>query len=93
MTILTDCWEGWLHNWIKLTLTNFCSNFLITLCHTINVDSLTETCSKVTKNLLGTHLGNSAIHTMCGFMESSDERFDNETLVRGAVVLGNLLLQ
>ncbi|XP_035706694.1 tuberin isoform X3 [Folsomia candida] len=63
------------------------TNFLITLCHTINVDSLTETCSKVTKNLLGTHLGNSAIHTMCGFMESSDERFDNETLVRGAVVL------
>ncbi|KAL0617258.1 Tuberin, partial [Plecturocebus cupreus] len=43
--------------------------FIVTLCRTINVKELCEPCWKLMRNLLGTHLGHSAIYNMCHLME------------------------
>ncbi|XP_010831993.1 PREDICTED: tuberin, partial [Bison bison bison] len=43
--------------------------FIVTLCRTINVKELCEPCWKLMRNLLGTHLGHSAIYHMCRIME------------------------
>ncbi|EPY88948.1 tuberin [Camelus ferus] len=43
--------------------------FIVTLCRTINVKELCEPCWKLMRNLLGTHLGHSAIYNMCRIME------------------------
>ncbi|KAM3917112.1 tuberin isoform 2-T2 [Leptodactylus fuscus] len=58
--------------------------FVITLCRTINVKELCEPCWKLMRNLLGTHLGHSAIYTMSRIME---EKLYSEDapLLRGAV--------
>ncbi|XP_069590695.1 tuberin isoform X4 [Ranitomeya imitator] len=58
--------------------------FVITLCRTINVKELCETCWKLMRNLLGTHLGHSAIYTMSRIMEDKDYSED-APLLRGAV--------
>lgn len=59
------------------------SNFLATLCRTVNIDSSCQNSWRIMKNLLGTHLGHSGIYTMCNFMEVTDR--DDGAVVRGAV--------
>ncbi|KAM5152339.1 tuberin [Mantella aurantiaca] len=58
--------------------------FVITLCRTINVKELCETCWKLMRNLLGTHLGHSAIYTMSRIMEDK-VYWEDAPLLRGAV--------
>ncbi|XP_063790965.1 tuberin isoform X4 [Pseudophryne corroboree] len=58
--------------------------FVITLCRTINVKELCEPCWKLMRNLLGTHLGHSAIYTMSRIMEDK-AYWEDAPLLRGAV--------
>uniref|UniRef100_A0A671PSJ3 Tuberin n=1 Tax=Sinocyclocheilus anshuiensis TaxID=1608454 RepID=A0A671PSJ3_9TELE len=65
--------------------------FIITLCRTVNVKEFCEFCWKLMRKVLGTHLGHSAIYTMCRVME---ERVYSEdaALLRGAVFFVGMAL-
>ncbi|KAM6054357.1 tuberin isoform 2-T2 [Chlamydotis macqueenii] len=65
--------------------------FIITLCRTINVKELCEPCWKLMRNLLGTHLGHSAIYNMCRIMEDRAYMVD-AALLRGAVFFVGMAL-
>ncbi|XP_019397409.1 PREDICTED: tuberin isoform X1 [Crocodylus porosus] len=65
--------------------------FIITLCRTINVKELSEPCWKLMRNLLGTHLGHSAIYNMCRIMEDRTYMAD-AALLRGAVFFVGMAL-
>ncbi|XP_072838442.2 tuberin isoform X1 [Pogona vitticeps] len=65
--------------------------FIITLCWTINVKELCEPCWKLMRNLLGTHLGHSAIYNMCRIMEDRTYTAD-AVLLRGAVFFVGMAL-
>uniref|UniRef100_A0A8D0L905 Tuberin n=1 Tax=Sphenodon punctatus TaxID=8508 RepID=A0A8D0L905_SPHPU len=65
--------------------------FIITLCRTINVKELCEPCWKLMRNLLGTHLGHSAIYNMCQIMEDRAYLAD-AALLRGAVFFVGMAL-
>ncbi|XP_075755960.1 tuberin isoform X2 [Pelodiscus sinensis] len=65
--------------------------FIITLCRTVNVKELCESCWKLMRNLLGTHLGHSAIYNMCRIMEDRDYMMD-AALLRGAVFFVGMAL-
>uniref|UniRef100_A0A670Y264 Tuberin n=1 Tax=Pseudonaja textilis TaxID=8673 RepID=A0A670Y264_PSETE len=65
--------------------------FIITLCWTINVKELCEPCWKLMRNLLGTHLGHSAIYNMCRIMEDRTYVAD-AVLLRGAVFFVGMAL-
>ncbi|XP_053131916.1 tuberin isoform X1 [Hemicordylus capensis] len=65
--------------------------FIITLCRTINVKELCEPCWKLMRNLLGTHLGHSAIYNMCRIMEDRPYMAD-AALLRGAVFFVGMAL-
>ncbi|XP_052629071.1 tuberin isoform X4 [Harpia harpyja] len=65
--------------------------FIITLCRTINVKELCEPCWKLMRNLLGTHLGHSAIYNMCRIMEDRAYMAD-AALLRGAVFFVGMAL-
>uniref|UniRef100_A0A674GZY0 Tuberin n=1 Tax=Taeniopygia guttata TaxID=59729 RepID=A0A674GZY0_TAEGU len=65
--------------------------FIITLCRTINVKELCEPCWKLMRNLLGTHLGHSAIYNMCRIMEDRSYMAD-AALLRGAVFFVGMAL-
>ncbi|GAB1300673.1 Tuberin [Apodemus speciosus] len=65
--------------------------FIITLCRTINVKELCEPCWKLMRNLLGTHLGHSAIYNMCRIMENRSY-MDDAPLLRGAVFFVGMAL-
>nr|XP_056722512.1 tuberin [Euleptes europaea] len=65
--------------------------FIITLCRTINVKELCEPCWKLMRNLLGTHLGHSAIYNMCRIMEDRVYMTD-AALLRGAVFFVGMAL-
>ncbi|XP_060116946.1 tuberin [Heteronotia binoei] len=65
--------------------------FIITLCRTINVKELCEPCWKLMRNLLGTHLGHSAIYNMCRIMEDRAYMTD-AALLRGAVFFVGMAL-
>ncbi|KAF1522909.1 Tuberin, partial [Eudyptes sclateri] len=65
--------------------------FIITLCRTINVKELCEPCWKLMRNLLGTHLGHSAIYNMCRIMEYRAYMAD-AALLRGAVFFVGMAL-
>ncbi|XP_061536613.1 tuberin isoform X1 [Phycodurus eques] len=58
--------------------------FIITLCRTVNVKEFCESCWNLMRKVCGTHLGHSAIYTMCRIME---ERvyMEDAPLLRGAV--------
>ncbi|XP_053326984.1 tuberin isoform X2 [Spea bombifrons] len=58
--------------------------FVITLCRTINVKELCEPCWKLMRNLLGTHLGHSAVYSMSRIMEDR-VYMEDAPLLRGAV--------
>ncbi|XP_051825456.1 tuberin isoform X3 [Antechinus flavipes] len=65
--------------------------FIITLCRTINVKELCEPCWKLMRNLLGTHLGHSAICNMCRIMEDR-AYMEDAPLLRGAVFFVGMAL-
>ncbi|XP_029802286.1 tuberin [Suricata suricatta] len=65
--------------------------FIVTLCRTVNVKELCEPCWKLMRNLLGTHLGHSAIYNMCRIMEDRAYRED-APLLRGAVFFVGMAL-
>ncbi|XP_009077896.1 PREDICTED: tuberin-like, partial [Acanthisitta chloris] len=65
--------------------------FIIILCRTINVKELCEPCWKLMRNLLGTHLGHSAIYNMCRIMEDRAFMAD-AALLRGAVFFVGMAL-
>ncbi|XP_037056521.1 tuberin isoform X3 [Peromyscus leucopus] len=67
--------------------------FIITLCRTINVKELCEPCWKLMRNLLGTHLGHSAIYTMCRILEDRRVSYmEDAPLLRGAVFFVGMAL-
>ncbi|XP_072035978.1 tuberin-like isoform X2 [Amphiura filiformis] len=59
-------------------------HFITALCRTVSLPKFCEPSWKLMRNLLGTHLGHSAIYIMCCTMESSDN-IQDVILVRGAV--------
>ncbi|XP_059835037.1 tuberin isoform X4 [Hypanus sabinus] len=65
--------------------------FIITLCHTVNVKEFCESCWKLMRKVLGTHLGHSAIYTMCRIMEDK-MHMDDAALLRGAVFFVGMAL-
>ncbi|XP_004596682.2 tuberin isoform X2 [Ochotona princeps] len=65
--------------------------FIITLCRTVNVKELCEPCWKLMRNLLGTHLGHSAIYNMCRIMENR-AYMEDAPLLRGAVFFVGMAL-
>ncbi|XP_065780126.1 tuberin isoform X2 [Muntiacus reevesi] len=65
--------------------------FIVTLCRTINVKELCEPCWKLMRNLLGTHLGHSAIYHMCRIMEDR-AYMEDAPLLRGAVFFVGMAL-
>uniref|UniRef100_A0A4W4GNY0 Tuberin n=1 Tax=Electrophorus electricus TaxID=8005 RepID=A0A4W4GNY0_ELEEL len=65
--------------------------FIITLCRTVNVKEFCECCWKLMRKVLGTHLGHSAIYTMCRIMEERAYTED-AALLRGAVFFVGMAL-
>ncbi|XP_027626788.1 tuberin [Tupaia chinensis] len=65
--------------------------FVVTLCRTVNVKELCEPCWKLMRNLLGTHLGHSAIYNMCRIMEGR-AYMEDAPLLRGAVFFVGMAL-
>lgn len=65
--------------------------FIVTLCRTVNVKELCEPCWKLMRNLLGTHLGHSAIYNMCRIMEDRTY-MEDAPLLRGAVFFVGMAL-
>ncbi|XP_026080816.1 tuberin-like isoform X3 [Carassius auratus] len=65
--------------------------FIITLCRTVNVKEFCESCWKLMRKVLGTHLGHSAVYTMCRIMEESVYSED-AALLRGAVFFVGMAL-
>ncbi|XP_022103490.1 tuberin-like [Acanthaster planci] len=59
-------------------------NFVTALCRTVGVQQFAQASWKLMRNLLGTHLGHSAIYTMCTIMENGQNQGD-VILLRGAV--------
>ncbi|XP_047220193.1 tuberin isoform X3 [Girardinichthys multiradiatus] len=70
--------------------------FIITLCRTVNVKEFCESCWKLMRKVLGTHLGHSAIYTMCRIMEESETStrvyMEDAPLLRGAVFFVGMAL-
>ncbi|XP_062865844.1 tuberin isoform X2 [Trichomycterus rosablanca] len=65
--------------------------FVVTLCRTVNVKEFCESCWKLMRKVLGTHLGHSAIYTMCRIMEERAYTED-AALLRGAVFFVGMAL-
>ncbi|XP_038058921.1 tuberin-like [Patiria miniata] len=59
-------------------------NFVTALCRTVGVQEFAQASWKLMRNLFGTHLGHSAIYTMCSIMENGQNQGD-VILLRGAV--------
>ncbi|XP_030839899.1 tuberin isoform X2 [Strongylocentrotus purpuratus] len=59
-------------------------HFITALCRTVSVKRFCQSSWKLMRNLLGTHLGHSAIYTMCCIMEDS-HNISDVVLLRGAV--------
>uniref|UniRef100_A0A4W4GN09 Tuberin n=1 Tax=Electrophorus electricus TaxID=8005 RepID=A0A4W4GN09_ELEEL len=67
--------------------------FIITLCRTVNVKEFCECCWKLMRKVLGTHLGHSAIYTMCRIMEERYVAYtEDAALLRGAVFFVGMAL-
>ncbi|XP_042636705.1 tuberin [Orycteropus afer afer] len=64
---------------------------IVTLCRTVNIKELCEPCWKLMRNLLGTHLGHSAIYNMCRLMEDR-AYMEDAPLLRGAVFFVGMAL-
>ncbi|XP_048871458.1 tuberin isoform X1 [Brienomyrus brachyistius] len=66
-------------------------SFIITLCRTVNVKEFCESCWKLMRKVLGTHLGHSAIYSMCRIMEDR-AYMEDAALLRGAVFFVGMAL-
>ncbi|KAK0095925.1 hypothetical protein PV326_007052 [Microctonus aethiopoides] len=63
--------------------------FITALCRSVNVESYCQISWKIMRKLLGTHMGHSALHTMCRLLQ--DEMFQRDVrLLRGAVFYVNM---
>ncbi|XP_012271509.1 tuberin isoform X2 [Orussus abietinus] len=63
--------------------------FIIALCRSVNVETYCQISWKIMRNLLGTHMGHSALYTMCRLLQ--DSNFQRDTgLLRGAVFYVNM---
>ncbi|VVC44066.1 Rap GTPase activating protein domain,Tuberin,Armadillo-like helical,Armadillo-type [Cinara cedri] len=65
--------------------------FIATLCHTANNKNYCEPCWKTMRNLLGTHMGYSAIYLICNLLQK-DVSQNNVGLVRGGLFYINMAL-
>ncbi|XP_017770423.1 PREDICTED: tuberin [Nicrophorus vespilloides] len=61
------------------------SNFVGVLCRMVTIESYCQICWKIMKNLLGTHMGHSAIFTMCRILQEHLFK-DDPSLLRGALI-------
>ncbi|XP_070579524.1 tuberin-like [Ptychodera flava] len=66
-------------------------HFIEALCRTVNIEKFCQTSWKLMRNLLGTHLGHSAVYAMCCILENSIHRNDS-ALLRGAVFFVGMAL-
>ncbi|XP_033337917.1 TSC complex subunit tuberin isoform X3 [Megalopta genalis] len=63
--------------------------FIIALCGSVNVETYCQISWKIMRNLLGTHMGHSALYTMCRLLQ--DVNFQRDVrLLRGAVFYVNM---
>ncbi|KAJ8037419.1 Tuberin [Holothuria leucospilota] len=67
------------------------SYFIVALCNTVNITTFCEPSWKLMRNLLGTHLGHSAIYTMCSILEDG-QNIAEHVLLRGAVFFVGMAL-
>ncbi|XP_067006155.2 tuberin isoform X2 [Anabrus simplex] len=58
--------------------------FISALCRTVNVEAFCQSSWKIMRNLLGTHMGHSALYTMCRILQEPSSLQDI-FLLRGAV--------
>ncbi|PSN43169.1 hypothetical protein C0J52_09893 [Blattella germanica] len=63
--------------------------FISALCRTVNVEAYCQSSWKVMRNVLGTHMGHSALFTMCGILQDPGSAQD-VFLLRGAVFHVNM---
>lgn len=63
--------------------------FITALCRSVNVETYCQISWKIMRKLLGTHMGHSALHTMCRLLQ--DPNFQRDAyLIRGAVFYVNM---
>ncbi|XP_043279652.1 tuberin isoform X2 [Venturia canescens] len=63
--------------------------FITALCRSVNVETYCQISWKIMRKLLGTHMGHSALHTMCRLLQ--DPNFQRDAyLLRGAVFYVNM---
>ncbi|CAH1389862.1 unnamed protein product [Nezara viridula] len=65
--------------------------FVATLCRTVNIELYCTLSWKIMRNLLGTHLGHSALNTMCDLLHCRISQTD-PGLLRGAIFYINMAL-
>ncbi|XP_076749493.1 TSC complex subunit tuberin isoform X3 [Xylocopa sonorina] len=63
--------------------------FIIALCGSVNVETYCQISWKIMRNLLGTHMGHSALYTMCRLLQDTNFQRDVR-LLRGAVFYVNM---
>ncbi|XP_066593113.1 tuberin [Prorops nasuta] len=63
--------------------------FIIALCRSVNVETYCQISWKIMRNLLGTHMGHSALYTMCRLLQDPNVQRD-VCLLRGAVFYVNM---
>ncbi|XP_017881114.1 tuberin isoform X2 [Ceratina calcarata] len=63
--------------------------FIIALCGSVNVETYCQISWKIMRNLLGTHMGHSALYTMCRLLQDTNFQRDVRVL-RGAVFYVNM---
>ncbi|OXU24396.1 hypothetical protein TSAR_012885 [Trichomalopsis sarcophagae] len=63
--------------------------FIIALCRSVNVETYCQISWKIMRNLLGTHMGHSALYKMCSLLQEPNFQKDVR-LLRGAVFYVNM---
>ncbi|XP_015588565.1 tuberin [Cephus cinctus] len=63
--------------------------FIIALCRSVNVETYCQISWKIMRKLLGTHMGHSALYTMCRLLQDQSLQRDVR-LLRGAVFYVNM---
>ncbi|KAG8222545.1 hypothetical protein J437_LFUL004581 [Ladona fulva] len=65
------------------------TTFICALCRTANIEAFYQSCWKIMRNLLGTHMGHSALYTMCRLLQDP-ACGEDYCLLRGAVIHINM---
>uniref|UniRef100_A0A8D8YNL1 Tuberin n=5 Tax=Cacopsylla melanoneura TaxID=428564 RepID=A0A8D8YNL1_9HEMI len=62
-------------------------NFIRTFCQLINMHTYSQTCWKIMKNVLGTHMGHASVHIMCNLLSIDPDVQERHTIspLRGAM--------